>query len=249
MTRPSGQTSKRLNAACRALHNGRTGSHDEPGNSPFSHPKLLRPLRLRGRRCPRRCLLPCDGLNCDSRKCLGRQPDECAGLGSLQGGGEQASPSRLRTAAVPRQQGVHLTGAQPTTQPDSGASPTAHPNSHAHPNSPNSHSDASARTSANTHARPNPQPHLQPSLQGNPSERILAQPVGAGYGHRSPGPAGSGESVFQMTVNNKDVYPITPTENPRASFSRPKRSSPERNSGGARSSICPPTSPLRSPAG
>ena len=31
-----------------------------------------------------------------------------------------------------------------------------------------------------------------------------------------PDPAGSGESVFQMTVGDKDVYPITPTENPRA---------------------------------
>jgi hypothetical protein len=31
-----------------------------------------------------------------------------------------------------------------------------------------------------------------------------------------PDPAGSGESVFQMTVNNADVAPITPTENPRA---------------------------------
>jgi hypothetical protein len=29
-------------------------------------------------------------------------------------------------------------------------------------------------------------------------------------------PAGSGERVFQLTVNNADVYPITPTENPRA---------------------------------
>ena len=29
-------------------------------------------------------------------------------------------------------------------------------------------------------------------------------------------PAGSGESVYQMTVKNTDVYPITPTENPRA---------------------------------
>ena len=31
-----------------------------------------------------------------------------------------------------------------------------------------------------------------------------------------PDPAGSGETVLKMTVNDKDVYPITPTENPRA---------------------------------
>ena len=51
--------------------------------------------------------------------------------------------------------------------------------------------------------------------------------------HSAPGaitevqdPAGSGESVFQMTVNDKDVYPITPTENPRANCSRPRPSNP-----------------------
>jgi hypothetical protein len=31
-----------------------------------------------------------------------------------------------------------------------------------------------------------------------------------------PDPLGSGEIVFKMTVNDQDVYPITPTENPRA---------------------------------
>lgn len=31
-----------------------------------------------------------------------------------------------------------------------------------------------------------------------------------------PDPAGSGESVFQLNVSNADVFPITPTENPRA---------------------------------
>jgi hypothetical protein len=31
-----------------------------------------------------------------------------------------------------------------------------------------------------------------------------------------PDPAGSGETVFKMTVRNDDVYPLTPTENPRA---------------------------------
>jgi hypothetical protein len=31
-----------------------------------------------------------------------------------------------------------------------------------------------------------------------------------------PDPAGSGETAFQMTVNDNDVYPVTPTDNPRA---------------------------------
>lgn len=36
-----------------------------------------------------------------------------------------------------------------------------------------------------------------------------------------PDPAGSGESVFQMTVGDQDVYPVTPTENPRAELISP----------------------------
>ena len=36
-----------------------------------------------------------------------------------------------------------------------------------------------------------------------------------------PDPAGSGESVFKMTVSNEDVAPITPTENPRAQLLSP----------------------------
>lgn len=32
----------------------------------------------------------------------------------------------------------------------------------------------------------------------------------------TPDPAGSGETSFQMTVNDRDVAPITPTDNPRA---------------------------------
>jgi Polysaccharide lyase len=31
-----------------------------------------------------------------------------------------------------------------------------------------------------------------------------------------PNPTGGGESVLQMTVKNSDVYPVTPTDNPRA---------------------------------
>jgi Polysaccharide lyase len=34
-------------------------------------------------------------------------------------------------------------------------------------------------------------------------------------------PAGSGEKVFKMTVGDNDVYPITPTENPRAELVSP----------------------------
>jgi hypothetical protein len=36
-----------------------------------------------------------------------------------------------------------------------------------------------------------------------------------------PDPTGSGQSVFDLTVNNQDVAPITPTENPRAQMLTP----------------------------
>jgi hypothetical protein len=37
-----------------------------------------------------------------------------------------------------------------------------------------------------------------------------------------PDPAGSGETVMKMTVNNSDVAPITPTDNPRAQLGSPE---------------------------
>jgi hypothetical protein len=36
-----------------------------------------------------------------------------------------------------------------------------------------------------------------------------------------PDPAGSGETVMRMSVSNRDVYPITPTDNPRAQLVTP----------------------------
>ena len=41
-----------------------------------------------------------------------------------------------------------------------------------------------------------------------------------------PDPLGSGETVFKMTVNNKDVAPITPTDNPRAQALSPNMIKP-----------------------
>jgi hypothetical protein len=43
-----------------------------------------------------------------------------------------------------------------------------------------------------------------------------------------PDPAGSGETVLQMTVKDTDVYPITPTENPRAQLVSPSIIEPGR---------------------
>lgn len=37
----------------------------------------------------------------------------------------------------------------------------------------------------------------------------------------APNPDGDGDGVFKMTVANQDVYPITPTENPRAELLSP----------------------------
>jgi hypothetical protein len=48
----------------------------------------------------------------------------------------------------------------------------------------------------------------------------LAQSA-AGAITETPNPDGEGNSVFKMTVANQDVYPITPTENPRAELLSP----------------------------
>jgi Polysaccharide lyase len=37
----------------------------------------------------------------------------------------------------------------------------------------------------------------------------------------APDPAGSGQSVFKLTVSDNDSYPVTPTENPRAEMLSP----------------------------
>jgi Polysaccharide lyase len=37
----------------------------------------------------------------------------------------------------------------------------------------------------------------------------------------APDPAGSGETVFKLVVSDDDVYPVTPTENPRAEMLSP----------------------------
>jgi hypothetical protein len=52
------------------------------------------------------------------------------------------------------------------------------------------------------------------------SDFWLAQ-SGPGAITEVPDPAGSGEGVFKMTVSDSDVYPITPTENPRAEMLSP----------------------------
>lgn len=44
--------------------------------------------------------------------------------------------------------------------------------------------------------------------------------------HEVPDPAGSGKTVFEMTVNDNDVAPITPTNNPRAELQSPPRVHP-----------------------
>ncbi len=75
-------------------------------------------------------------------------------------------------------------------------------------------------------ATPAPSPAPTPAPTSSPSANLLFKAThieefwlnqsAPGAVTEVPDPAGSGESVFQMTVGDKDVYPITPTENPRA---------------------------------
>ena len=83
---------------------------------------------------------------------------------------------------------------------------------------------------------PEPQPTPTPAPTPNPTSNLLFKAThlnefwlnqsAPGTVTEVPDPAGSGESVFQMTVNNKDVYPITPTENPRAELLSPETIKP-----------------------
>ncbi len=63
-------------------------------------------------------------------------------------------------------------------------------------------------------------------------------------------PAGSGRQVLKMAVDNGDVAPVTPTDNPRAQLDTPAFvPTPARRPGGTPASTCPPISPPKSPAG
>jgi hypothetical protein len=75
-----------------------------------------------------------------------------------------------------------------------------------------------------------PQPSPRPGPVGSAGGESLSSSILfdgsnlADYGIESapnaitevPDPSGGGETVFKMTVRNSDVYPLTPTENPRA---------------------------------
>ena len=207
MTGPSGHTSSDPHSACRATGARRTGSHDdEPGDSLHSRPTLLHPLHRRARDRPRFCTLPGDGLHGEPRGAKVVAPASAhASSGSPPLSRAAQAPHRPEAAAIRRhrQQGLHLAAAQPAAQPAHlpAAQPHASPCTHApadHCSRPGprngpgprtrSHPRSRPGTSADAYADPNPQPFRQPPLQGHPHRRILAQPVSAGGGHRSPRP-------------------------------------------------------------
>lgn len=77
---------------------------------------------------------------------------------------------------------------------------------------------------------PEPAPAPSPAPAPNPSDVLFhGTKIGDFHENQSaPGavtevadPAGSGSQVFKMTVKNTDVYPITPTSDPRAQLTSP----------------------------
>jgi hypothetical protein len=89
---------------------------------------------------------------------------------------------------------------------------------------------ASARIAAGRHHRPH---HRRNTLTNSQAQAagVLFRGSRIGDFHENqsapgavtevPDPAGSGAQVLQMTVKNSDVYPITPTADPRAQLTSP----------------------------
>ena len=66
-----------------------------------------------------------------------------------------------------------------------------------------------------------PAPSVPPFVASSLSEFDLNQSA-PGAVTEVPDPAGSGEDVFKMTVADGDVYPVTPTQDPRAELLSPR---------------------------
>ena len=84
--------------------------------------------------------------------------------------------------------------------------------------------------SASLSSSPTPTPTSNPSSEllfnGSKISDFALLQEAPGAITEVPDPLGSGETVFQMTVNNKDVAPITPTDNPRAQALSPSMIKP-----------------------
>jgi hypothetical protein len=80
-------------------------------------------------------------------------------------------------------------------------------------------------TPAPTPTEPTPTPTPAPSpavlFRGDQIRDFAVAQSAPGAISEVPDPAGSGETVFKMTVSDKDGYPVTPTENPRAELISP----------------------------
>ncbi len=84
--------------------------------------------------------------------------------------------------------------------------------------------DSASLSSSPNQASPNPSSELL--FNGSKISDFALLQEAPGAITEVPDPLGSGETVFQMTVNNKDVAPITPTDNPRAQALSPSMIKP-----------------------
>ena len=63
---------------------------------------------------------------------------------------------------------------------------------------------------------------VEPLFNGDQISDYAANQSASGAVTEVSDPAGSGKTVLKMAVNNKDVYPVTPTEDPRAQLLSPR---------------------------
>lgn len=68
---------------------------------------------------------------------------------------------------------------------------------------------------------PTPAPSSELLFKGNTIRSFALNQSAPGAVTEVPDPAGSGQTVFKMTVANSDVYPVTPTGDPRAQLLSP----------------------------
>jgi len=68
---------------------------------------------------------------------------------------------------------------------------------------------------------PEPGPAPPPLFAGNSVGDFWMTQAAPGAVTEVPDPAGSSQTVFRLTVDDSDVYPVTPTDNPRAQLVSP----------------------------
>ena len=107
---------------------------------------------------------------------------------------------------------------EPTPEPTPTPAPTPEPEPEPTPTEP---SPEPTPVPTPTSPFPNPAPSADLLFKGTKIKDFATNQSVAGAVKEVPDPSGSGISVLRMDVNNSDVYPLTPTADPRAQLLSP----------------------------